>query len=547
MPKHQNGVRGGSSKRREITSDQTKDQEFRSPNGLDASHGDTEDPGNPAATLASCNGALQRLAGIARYFESSFNEDISMVERDYGAEMDREDEIQRLRRDVKTLTHAKDERLENLQYENEKLKAGEETCKQERARCQTIRAELEEQHIQAEAEREKEHNRKFQDEKAKLQKSMKVKKAEIEAGSRETIRELENRIENLSTANEKLKQSLSAAEEKLKDKKIKHARVEKSLQEENDNLRVELKQINVDNFRQISDAVEGVASKYFRKLPERAIENPEAVHHELSQLDPIFTSTPIWESEVSEFLRLKNVQHVISTGLCDFIWYPLFPQDDLLDYKGAGQFLEAVSKSLSVSGGRSESAWRVLTLRGIAALDGAEMAERQVESMVDRILKILRPLTTQSQLAELKSTLVDFVKESVKLWTAAQKDDAKVVVEARPDPSDHEKWYAEDIQGLVEASMPLDDKIDPMNLKPLCIFPSIHQITSSGDTVPLHRGSAVFPTSQVYIHGMLEQREHEEELAKAMSDARSKVNARRTLVPTGPNSPTTGRFPRILA
>ena len=149
------------------------------------------------------------------------------------------------------------------------------------------------------------------------------------------------------------------------------------------------------------------------------IQKPEAVHHELSQLDPIFTSTPIWESEVSEFLRLRDVQHVISTGLCDFIWYPLFPRDDLLDYKGAGQFLEAVSKSLSISGGRSESAWRVLTLRGIAALGGAEMAERQVESMVDRILKILRPLTTQSQLAELKSTLIGLVKESVELWTAA--------------------------------------------------------------------------------------------------------------------------------
>ena len=243
MPKHTNGVRGVSSKRREIISDQAKDQEFRSPNGLDASHGDTEEPGNPAATLASCNGALQRLAGIARYFESSFNGDINMVERDYGAEMDRENEIQRLREDVKTLTHAKDERLENLRHEIRELKAGQEACNQERERCRTMQAELEDHHTQAEAEREKEYQRKLQDEKAKLQKSMKAKKAEIEAGSRETIRELESRIANLSTTSEKLKQSLSAAEEKLKDKKIKHARVEKSLQEENDNLRVELKQV----------------------------------------------------------------------------------------------------------------------------------------------------------------------------------------------------------------------------------------------------------------------------------------------------------------
>jgi len=57
---------------------------------------------------------------------------------------------------------------------------------------------------------------------------------------------LKSQIANLSTTNEKLKQSLSAVEEKLKDRKIKHARVEKSLQEENDSLRRELKQVKAE-------------------------------------------------------------------------------------------------------------------------------------------------------------------------------------------------------------------------------------------------------------------------------------------------------------
>ena len=235
MPKHTNGVRGGSSKRREIISE--------SPNGLDASHGDTEEPGNAAATLASCNGALQRLAGITQYFESSFNQDINEVEGDYRTEMNRENEIQRLSGVVETLTHAKDERLENLRHENEELKAGEEACNREREKCLTIQAELEEQHIQAEAEREEEHKRQLHDEKAKVQKSLKAKKAETEAASREKVQELKDQIANLSATNEKIKQSLSAAEEKLKDKKKKHARVEKSLEEENGKLRVELKQV----------------------------------------------------------------------------------------------------------------------------------------------------------------------------------------------------------------------------------------------------------------------------------------------------------------
>ncbi len=251
----------------------------------------------------------------------------------------------------------------------------------------------------------------------------------------------------------------------------------------------------------------------------------------------------VWESEVSQFLRVKAVQHVISTGLCEFIWHPFFPQNALPNHPGWSQFLEDMSKSLSASGGRSESAWRALSLRGIAALGGTARESRQVESMVQRVLKILQPLTSPSQSADFETALMDIVKESVTLWKTAQMDEAKVVVDARADASDQLKWHAEDMQGLVEASMPLDDKLDAANLQPQCIFPSILQTTSGGGTVLLHRGIALFPTSQVWIHGLWEQKEHEEELAKLLLDARSRRN-RRMSVPTGPNSPTAGKSPK---
>ena len=271
------------------------------------------------------------------------------------------------------------------------------------------------------------------------------------------------------------------------------------------------------------------------------IQNPEAVHRELSKLDPIFSAMPVWESEASQFLRVRAVQHVISTGLCEFIWHPFFPQKALPNHP---HFLEDMSKSLSALGGRSESAWRALSLRGIAALGGTAMESRQAESMVQRVLKILRPLTTPSQSADFENALMGIVKESVMLWKTAQMDEAKVVVEARPDPSDQVNWLAEDMQGLLEASMPPDDKLDAANLKPQCIFPSILRTSLKGETVLLHRGRALLPTSQVWIHGVLEQKEHEAELAKALSDARSKVKARRMSVPTGPNSPTAGKSPK---
>ena len=206
------------------------------------------------------------------------------------------------------------------------------------------------------------------------------------------------------------------------------------------------------------------------------------------------------------------------------------------------QFLEAISKSLSISGGRSESAWRVLTLRGINALAAAGMVSLQVDSTVNQILEILRPLTTLSQSGEIKHALVNLVKESIIVWKAAQNDAAKVVVEARPSPSDNNKWYAEDIQSVGEASPQLIKKIDLTSIKPFCIFPNIIQLTSPNKTVLLHRGSAVFPTSKVWIQGMSEQKEHDEELEKEMLAVRSKVNARRTSGLTSPNSPIGGKF-----
>ncbi len=143
---------------------------------------------------------------------------------------------------------------------------------------------------------------------------------------------------------------------------------------------------------------------------------------------------------------------------------------------------------------------------------------------------------------EFEKDLVKIINEAITLWKTARKDEAKFLVEKRPDPSDKENWQAEDIRGFEGASMPPVEKIDTMGIPSLCLFPNILQITSGGETVVVHQGNALFPTSHVWIQAVLEKKEHEEELAKAVSDARSKVNARRISCPTGPNSPMVGKF-----
>ena len=79
------------------------------------------------------------------------------------------------------------------------------------------------------------------------------------------------------------------------------------------------------------------------------------------------------------------------------------------------QFLEVVSELLAARGGRSESAWRVLTLRGIKALGGSITESSPVESTVQRVLEILRPLTVLSESAGFKEDLVGIVKKLVTL------------------------------------------------------------------------------------------------------------------------------------
>ncbi len=272
-----------------------------------------------------------------------------------------------------------------------------------------------------------------------------------------------------------------------------------------------------------------------------ATQNPEAIHSELSRLSPIFGATPVWPTQISEFLRLRNVQHIISICLCDYIWQPFFPHDSLPSHQGMDQFLKAVSKSLSTLGGRSESVWRVLTLRGISALGHSITRSSEVECTVQRVLDILRPLTTLSESVELKEDLVGIISESITLWDAARKDEVKLVVVKQPDSSDKENWRAEDMCGLEVALMPPDERIDTTGIEPLCLFPVVFQTNSHSESVVLHQGSALFPTSHVCIQGLLEKNRHEKELAKAVLEARSKVNARRISFSTGPNSPTEGK------
>ena len=243
MPKDTNLSRNASAKRRSKVSDQQNDHESRSLESHALGHGYSNGSQNPVVVLASSRDALQRLADIAQYLQSSFLSDIDVVEGDHGTDIDKENEIQRLNQAIETLTYSKSEEMENLKRELAGLKAGEEACRQETEKYKVMEAELQAEHAKAEEERKHEYDRKQQEDKIKAQKQMKVKRAEMEAEIKQKVRELENENQDLSVQNKQLKQDLSAAQDKLKTKKTRHALEREALEDKLEKRTLELEQL----------------------------------------------------------------------------------------------------------------------------------------------------------------------------------------------------------------------------------------------------------------------------------------------------------------
>ena len=200
-----------------------------------------------------------------------------------------------------------------------------------------------------------------------------------------------------------------------------------------------------------------------------------------------------------------------------------------------------MSGSLSASNGRGESNWRTLTLRGIHARGGPDLTSQQVKYMVQNILRTLKPLTSPSQSTELESTLIGIMKDAVTIWKSAQMDQTKIVVETRPDPSAPEQWHADDLKITEETHERQDGDTQPEDSPCLCIVPKIFRKFSSDNIMIVREGVALFPNSTAWMRGRLEQKEHDEEVVKAVTAARARVHARRTAGPPGSTSPTASK------
>lgn len=255
--------------------------------------------------------------------------------------------------------------------------------------------------------------------------------------------------------------------------------------------------------------------------------------------DPILDYMSFLETASANFLRVQIARHITSSYLCDHIWQPYLTERSHPSHQALNQLLDNVSASLLAAGGRCESAWRALTLRGIDALAGTLGEVPRAASPLQRVLDGLGLLISAEDIAKFEEDMKAIVNKSAAVWEHARKDQHKLIVARHPDAEDTRGWHAIDIDPLEGASTaaPLPTN---QTLTPLCLFPHITQVKPRGQVVVIHQGSALFPNSHVWTQAILENKEHEEELDRAIREAKSKVNARRTSVPVSPTSPPKG-------
>ena len=265
------------------------------------------------------------------------------------------------------------------------------------------------------------------------------------------------------------------------------------------------------------------------------------MYQSLRKKNPIFNSISLLDTESASFIRIRMAQHIISSSLCDHIWQPFPTKTDNPDHAALNQLLDEVSHCLAASKGHGESVWRALTLRGIDAIATSSSTRRQADVVLEQVVGVLNPLISIEELDRFKEEVTGLIDLSISTWELARKDEHRINIKRQPDPNNKTNWQTDEKDILQNSSPPAaETTVDPI-LTPLCLFPHISQTNSQeGKEVLIHHGSALFPSSYIWTQAISEKKELEEEVERAVQEARSKVNQRRVSIPASPISAAGG-------
>jgi hypothetical protein len=221
----------------------------------------------------------------------------------------------------------------------------------------------------------------------------------------------------------------------------------------------------------------------------------------------MFSSIPISESPESTDLRIAHARRVISAKILKIVWQP-FSSERTSQNDEIAVILEEVSRTLAIESGRSEIAWRALTVRGLHSL--LPKTSEWAESVTKEIMDVLMPLLTNSTVEAFQKDLTSIVQFSIELWHEVQRDAATTIVNSDLDPVNRAAWRPSDL----EEDWPRpEDKPIHSDRSILCLFPRILRVVpNEGSPAVLefvHPGSGLSQDSPLAHKGRLEQEELE--------------------------------------
>ncbi|KAI9802280.1 MAG: hypothetical protein M1833_001786 [Piccolia ochrophora] len=477
---------------------------------------------------------VEILKTIAGVFEK-YKEEADAVRDLYPEREEKDRDIDELKTSLKQMARARTEDENRVHARVNQLKVDEDTCEKERQGIQRMQNELK---VKFENEK-REHDARAQQDRLKAKKTFEAFKCELEVANAEKIRDLEQRNQTLTNQVKEREDVITEKDTKLEKKKERYNRDRSSLETKNQVLKSELQQMEsdlaikptprnilVDGFHDISDRIRNIANTYFKDLPEHESFNAGEVEQQLHQAG-LFRSTPFSKSDTSRFLRLVNVEHLISIHICNRIWQPFF-SDGLEGSPATKPLLEMISQRLSTRNEGSASAWRALTLRGLNPT--SVFADSRInESLVQDMKNILQLLLEPSVWPSVENALTELIDAAIKLWGLAQQDGARIEIHASAHVRHKEGW--DRLNDVAPSNIhDFENQSDTPDVESLCLFPKIHRFDGFNETAgnnDLHSGKALFADNNIFTQGKTECKYLQDELDKGYSIARAKVNARR--------------------
>ncbi|KAI9891140.1 MAG: hypothetical protein M1814_002983 [Vezdaea aestivalis] len=468
------------------------------------------------AELLSHGEPIKRLASILMLLsKTTLSDDVDEIERGYTKQLGLERQNERLRNQIEAFRDIKNQEMERLRQENEQLKAGKDDCDAERRELEA----LQQQYREAEVKRSQTiaHNQK--DEELRSEKKVKLIKAELESKSKKEIQRLQDEKKNLSALAEKLREEMEIEKVKkeketrrnnilLDDSEKRMNDYKKQLEKMNSEFGIRRNPLDfyIEKFKEIQDLIESVVSQYFQSLPNDAEENPEMTHQKLSNGNEIFKNTPISSSNISRFLRQCDVRHILSTLLCSIMSQPFMPDSNNTG-QGHGELLCEISQRLTLISRRTETIWRVLTLRGFNCIS---TSQTNFSALVNSTLTCLDPLIKPSDRNNVEASLLKICDAAYALWDMNRQDSCKIILDSEPSHHRKEKWAT-----LQDPQLEIEDfgeeNVNYVADSSLCLFPQILASFEKADTmaenVMIHSGLALFADSINFAFGRREHRE----------------------------------------